>query len=121
MAVLLARSIPQLLSESVEEGIEAITLVNRSGLLLGCAGDHQRASALGAIVSTLWQSHEKCEGAGGLACLLVECEQGRVCMEGVGGFVLACCADSTVPFGLLKAKTAALRDLLQPPLSQFTT
>ncbi|KAL3921232.1 MAG: hypothetical protein SGPRY_004975 [Prymnesium sp.] len=101
MAVLLARSIPQLLSESVEEGIEAITLVNRSGLLLGCAGDHQRASALGAIVSTLWQSHEKCEGAGGLACLLVEY--------------------STVPFGLLKAKTAALRDLLQPPLSQFTT
>ena len=121
MAVLLARAIPEVLEEAILPGFHAITLVNRSGLLLGCAGDASRASAIGAIVSNMWQSHEKCDGAGSLGCLLIECEEGRLAIQAVGSFVLACCADDTVPFGMLMTKSAALHDFLQPPLSQLVT
>ena len=121
MAVILARALPEVLEEAMRPGIHAITLGNRSGLLLGCAGDASRAAAVGAIVSNMWQSHEKCEGAGSLGCLLVECEEGRLAIQAVGSFVLACCADETVPFGMLKAITASLQDFLQPPLSQLVT
>ena len=121
MAVLLARAIPDVLEESMAPGFVAITLVNRSGLLLGCAGDSNRVGAIGAIVSNMWQCHEKCDGAGALGCLLVEYEEGRLAVQAVGSFVLACCADSSVQFGLLKAKAAALHEVLHQPMSQLPT
>ena len=121
MSVLLARAIPEVLEEGMLPGFHAITLVNRSGLLLGCAGDATRVAAIGAIVANIWQCHEKCDGAGALGCLLVECEEGRLAVQAVGSFVLACCADESVPFGLLKGRAAALHDYLQPALSQLAT
>ncbi|KAL1496313.1 hypothetical protein AB1Y20_016271 [Prymnesium parvum] len=121
MAVLLARALPELLAEGLLPGFHTVALSNRSGLLLSCAGDAARAATVGAIVANVWQCHEKCEGAGPLGCVLVECEEGRVAMLPVGSFVLSCCADSSVPFGLLKAKAAALHERLQPPLSQLST
>ena len=52
--------------------------------------------------------------------LLLECERGRLAIKAVGSFILACCSDSTVEFGMLKAKILALHTFLQPPLSQIS-
>ena len=102
-------------------GFHTITLVNRSGLLLGCTGDSTRAAAIGAIIANIWQSHEKCEGAGALSCLLIECEEGRLAIQTVGSFVLGCCSDKSVPYGVLKMKAGALHEFLSPPLSQIAS
>eukprot|EP00322_Chrysochromulina_rotalis_P015687 CAMPEP_0115855218 /NCGR_PEP_ID=MMETSP0287-20121206/14429_1 /TAXON_ID=412157 /ORGANISM="Chrysochromulina rotalis, Strain UIO044" /LENGTH=229 /DNA_ID=CAMNT_0003309365 /DNA_START=32 /DNA_END=719 /DNA_ORIENTATION=- len=102
------------LGEAMTPGVRVITLINRSGMLISCVGEP--AASISAIVSSLWQSHEKCEGQGGLGCLLLECEYGRLAIKAVGSFILACCSDATVPFGLLKAKVAALHDFLLPSL-----
>ena len=91
----------------------------RSNLSKFCAGETSSAASIAAIVSSLWQSHEKCDGHGMLGCLLLECERGRLAIKAVGSFILACCSDSTVPFGLLKAKVLALHNYLLPSLSQI--
>ena len=111
------KALPYVLVEAVTPGVRVVALINRSGLLISSAGDAARASAVGAIVVALWHSHEKCEGSGALECLLLECDQGRLAVMGVGNFILACCSDNSIPFGLLKAKAAALHDFLQPSLS----
>ena len=100
-------ALPKILGEAMLPGVRVVALLNRSGLLLGCAGDAASAASLAAISSALWLGHEKCDGHGNLACLLLECEQGRIAIKTVGSFILACCSDSTVPFGLLKAKIMA--------------
>ena len=109
-------TLPNVLGEAMLPGMRAVALLNRSGLLLGCAGDAAIAPSLAAIVSTLWQSHEKCDVNGTLSCLLLECEHGRLAIKSVGTFILVCCSDSTVPFGLLNAKVMVLHDYLQAPL-----
>jgi len=108
------KSLPLVLGEALTPGMRVVTLINRSGMLIACAGD--AGASISAIVSSLWQSHEKCEGQGGLGCLLLECEQGRLAVKAVGSFILACCSDASVPFGLLKAKVMALHDFLLPSL-----
>ena len=120
LQLLSPKALPAVLGEAISPGVRAVTLINRSGLLIGCAGDTESSSALGAIVSNLWQSHEKCEGLGSLGCLLLECEHGRLAVCAVGTFILACCADESVPFGLLRAKIKALHAFLQPDLSQIS-
>ena len=112
-------ALPQVLGEALVPGMRVVALLNRSGLLLGCAGDASSASSLAAIVSALWLAHEKCDGLGGLGCLLTECERGRIAIVAVGSFILACCSDATVPLGLLKAKSLALKEYLAGPLSQI--
>ena len=59
------------------------------------------------------------DGQGVLGCLLLECEQGRLAVKAVGSFILACCGDTTVPFGLLKAKVIALHEHLLPSLASM--
>ena len=113
------RSLPAVLGEVLTPGIRVVALINRSGMLIGCAGEVTYASPVSAIVSSLWQSHEKSDGQGGLDCFLLECEQGRLAVKAVASFILACCSDSTVPFGLLKAKVVALHDYLLPSLAQI--
>jgi len=113
------KALPQVLDEAISPGVKVVTLMNRSGLQLGSAGDAQSAMVISAIASNLWQCHEKCEGSGSLSCLLVECEEGRLAVAAVSSFVLSCCADSTMPFGLLKAKVEALQSSLQPSLSRL--
>lgn len=119
LQLLSPKGVPEVLGEAISPGMKVVTLINRSGLLIGSAGDSASAASLSAIVSTLWQSHEKCEGQGALACMLLECEHGRLAITAVGSFILVGCSDATVPFGLLKAKVAALRGFLQPSLSQI--
>ena len=119
VSLLSPAALPQVLGEALVPGMRVITLINRSGLLLGCTGDTGSAASVAAIVSSLWQSHEKCDGHGMLGCLLLECEQGRLCVKAVGSFILAACSDSTVPAGLLKAKVLALHNYLSPSLSQI--
>ena len=119
-ATLLApASLPKVLGEALVPGVSVVCLLNRSGLLLGCAGDAEIAPPLSAICSSLWQSHEKCDGHGALNCLLLECGDGRLAIKAVGSFILACSSDLTVPFGLLKAKVLALHNFLLPSLSQI--
>ena len=113
------KSLPALLGETLGPGVRVVALINSSGLLISCAGDASSAPAIGAIVLCLWQLHEKCDGHGDLGCLLLQCEQGRLAVKPVGSFILACCSDTTVPFGLLKAKVASLHDFLLPSLSQM--
>lgn len=99
VALLSPASLPKVLGEALVPGVKTVALLNRSGLLLGCAGDASTASSLAAIVSTLWQGHEKCEGFGNLGCLLLECEHGRLAVKAVGSFIIACCSDETVVCG----------------------
>ena len=118
--VLLApAALPKVLGEAMVPGVKVVALLNRSGLLLGCSGDATSAASIAAIASALWLGHEKSDGHGNLACLLLECERGRLAIKAVGSFILACCSDSTVPFGLLKAKVLALHNHLREPLSQL--
>ncbi len=119
VSLLSPKSLPDVLGEVLGPGMRVVALINRSGLLIGCAGDTANAPSIGAIVSSLWQMHERCDGHGELGCLLWECETGRLAVKSVGSFVLACCSDSTVPFGLLKAKTVKLHEFLAPSLSQI--
>ena len=117
--LLAPKSLPPVLGEALAPGVRVVVLINRSGLLIGCAGDASSAPSISAIVSCLWQTHEKCDGHGALGCLLLECEHGRVAVKPVGSFILACCSEASVPFGLLKAKIVALHDYLLPSLSQI--
>ena len=110
------KNLPLVLGDVVSPGIKVVTLINRSGMLIGCAGDMASAAPVSAIVSNLWQSHEKCEGQGSLNCLLLECEEGRLAIKAVGSFILACCSDTSIEFGLLKAKVTSLHDHLLPSL-----
>ena len=113
-------ALPKVLGEAMLPGVRVVALLNRSGLLLGCAGDATSASPIAAICSALWLGHEKCDGHGNLGCLLLECERGRLAIKAVGSsFIIACCSDSTVPYGLLRAKVMALHQALQGPLSQL--
>lgn len=112
-------ALPEALGEALVPGVRVVTLLNRSGLLLGCAGEAATAPSISAIVSSLWQNFEKCDGHGSLGCLMLECEHGRLAIKAVGSFILAVCSDATVPFGLLKAKVAALHTYLLPSLSQI--
>mmetsp|Transcript_43831 Transcript_43831/g.93292 ORF Transcript_43831/g.93292 Transcript_43831/m.93292 type:complete len:128 (-) Transcript_43831:131-514(-) len=113
------KALPIVLGEALSPGVSTVTLINRSGLLLGCAGDANAACVISAIAASMWTSHEKVDGAGGLGCLLVECEQGRLAIKGVGSFILSCCADASVPFGLLRLKAEGLHTQLQPSLFQI--
>ena len=119
VTLLSPKGLPLALGEVLGPGMRVVSLVNRSGLLIGCAGDAATAPSVGAIASSIWQMHEKCDGQGGLGCVLLECEQGRLSVKAVGSFILVCCSDSTVPFGLLKAKLSALSECLGPSLSQI--
>lgn len=119
VALLSPASLPKVFGEALVPGMRAVVLLNRSGLLLGCAGEASTAPALAAIVSSLWQNFERCDGHGALGCLLLECEQGRLAVKAIGSFILACCSDATVPFGLLKAKATALHAGLLPSLTQI--
>ena len=120
VALLSPAALPKVLGEALMPGVRCVSLLNRSGLLLGSAGDASTAPSISAIVSSVWQNFEKCEGQGALGCLLLECEQGRLAVKAVGSFIIACCSDATVPFGLLKAKVTALSTYLQPHLSQIS-
>ena len=118
--VLLApAALPKVLGEAMVPGVKVVALLNRSGLLLGCSGDATSAASIAAIASALWLGHEKSDGHGNLACLLLECERGRLAIKAVGSFILASLSDMTVPFGLLKAKVFALHNYLLPSLSQI--
>ena len=117
--VLDPKALPVVLGAGLSPGVHVFSLINRSGLLLGFAGDSDISPRISAIAASMWTSHEKADGAGGLDCLLVECEDGRLAIKAVGGFILACCADASVPFKLLRALAEGLREQLQPQLSQI--
>ena len=114
-------ALPEVLSEALSPGIRAVALINRSGMQLGSAGEARSIAAMSAIATSLWQQHERSEGTGTLGCLIIECEEGRLVIKAVGGFILTLCADNAVGFGLLKAKAEALHRFLLPPLSQLCT
>ena len=118
VGMLSPKALGESLGEALGDGVRVVTLINRSGLVIGCAGDAASAPAISAIVSSVWQQHDKCESHGALSCLLLECELGRVAVKGVGPFILAVCSDTTVPAGLLKAKVVALTDHLLPSLER---
>ena len=106
-ALLSPAALAQVLREALLPGVRVVALLNRSGLLLGCAGDATAAAPLAAIGSALWLGHEKCDAHGNLGCLLLECESGRIAVKAVGSFILACSSDSTVPFGAPQEKSAS--------------
>ena len=112
-------ALPKVLGEALLPGVRVVTLLNRNGLLLGVAGDATAAPSISAICSSVWQSHEKCDGHGALTCLLLECEHGRLAIKAVGPYILSCCSDKSVAFGMLKAKLTALHSYLLPSLSQL--
>ena len=105
----------EVLGEAVTPGIQLVTLLTRTGLQIGSAGNVSDAAAIAAITSNIWQTHEKSD-LGSLACMLLENLQGRLAIKDVGNFIIAICADNSVPFGSLKAKVEALHDFLQKSL-----
>ena len=110
--VLDPKALPEVLGEVLTPGMRVVTLINRSGLQLGSTGDAKAAAVISAITSNLWQCHEKCEGAGALECLLIECDEGRLAVKPVGTFILTCCADTRATSSALKV---AVRQGRLPP------
>ena len=84
VALLSPAALPKVLGEALLPGVRVVTLLNRSGLLLGVAGDAEIAPSISAIGSSVWQSHEKCDGHGTLGCLLLDCEHGRLAIKAAG-------------------------------------
>ena len=117
-SLLSPKDLPLALGEALSDGVRMVALINRSGLLVGSAGEQGSAPAMSAIVSSIWHQHEKSDGCGALSCLLLECDSGRVAVKGVGSFILALCGDASVSAGLLKAKIVALHDFLLPSLER---
>ena len=64
VSLLSPASLPRVLGEALMPGVRVVALLNRSGLLLGCAGDAATAPSISAICSSLWLNHEKCDGHG---------------------------------------------------------
>ena len=52
VALLSPAALPKVLGEAMLPGVRVVALLNRSGLLLGCAGDAASASSIAAICST---------------------------------------------------------------------
>jgi len=119
MSLLDPKALPEVLGEAVSPGVRVVTLLNRSGLQLGSAGNNAAAATIAAIASKVWQSHEKVDDAGALGCLLIECSEGRLAIKSIASFLVACCADASVPFGALKSKVEMLHASLQWPLQHI--
>mmetsp|Transcript_5533 Transcript_5533/g.16997 ORF Transcript_5533/g.16997 Transcript_5533/m.16997 type:complete len:104 (-) Transcript_5533:61-372(-) len=98
---------------------DALVFPSRSGLQVGAAGNTATAATIAAIACKVWQSHEKVEDSGPLGCLLIECSEGRLAVKSVASFLVACCADTAVPFGALKKKVENLHASLQWPLQHI--
>ena len=118
ISLLSPAALPKVLGEALLPGVLVVSLLNRNGLLLGCAGDAQAAPAISLpSYPTCGKTLRNADST--LGCLLLECEHGRLAIKAVGSFIIACCSDTTVTFGMLKAKVLALHAFLLPALSQI--
>jgi len=125
-------ALTHMISQANTAGVKGSLLLNSEGSLLAFSGPADRdARVTASIASNVWASYSKLgmryrapsplaplSPEDKLECVILNCKEGRVCVVPVAGLLLCLYCDTTVGFGMLKAKTLALAASLEQPLLQ---
>lgn len=121
--MLKAKVLPKILEQATTHGVQGACLLNGEGSLLAWAGpDKKLDNIVGAISSSVFASYGQSNGLSAessLEMLLVENENGRVVITRVSKLVLVLFSDDSVHFGMLRAKSLALKEKLEPELNKI--
>ncbi|PRP85961.1 hypothetical protein PROFUN_06083 [Planoprotostelium fungivorum] len=117
--MLRAKALPPILQQATSNGVKSSIIVTTTGELLASAGTDTNEKLVGAIAMNVWTTYHKTSED--VNCLLIECEEGRLGIRKVGDFLVCVYGDSTVQFGILKAKVDSLNQYLDEPLQQLSS
>lgn len=135
MTMLKPAALTHILCETNTGGVLGALLLNTEGALLAFSGPADRdARVTAAISSNIWAAYSKRVAAGRphspvapavpeqrLMAVLMDCEEGRVCVLQVAGLLLCVYASAEVGFGMLRLKAKAIADCLEQPLIQVAS
>eukprot|EP01135_Chromosphaera_perkinsii_P005015 Nk52_evm13s310 gene=Nk52_evmTU13s310 len=101
-------------------------ILNFEGSVLAYAGQlDKEGKVAAAIASNVWQMYEEggktALGDDDLEYIIIECENGRICITKVSKLLLCMYSDRSVECGMLKAKAEKLVSYLEPDLETIMT
>ncbi len=115
-----------LLSQATTGGVKAAILMKTDGSPLSVSAAVQPSSTekiVGALVSNIWKSIENSAKSGleaeNLGLIMVECEEGSVCVSRISRFLLVLYSDKSSQMGEIKLKMDALNKQLQPLIKVY--
>ncbi|KAB7506206.1 Ragulator complex protein LAMTOR2 [Armadillidium nasatum] len=120
------KTLSQILGEANTGGIQSTLLLNSTGALLSYSGKGEGdGQVIAAIVSNIWSVYEE-SGQSALLedklnFLLLDCENGRVCVTRVADVLLCLYAEPWVGLGILKTKAEALAQYLDEPIHHIAS
>jgi len=128
MTMVKPAALTQLLSNANTGGVLGSLLLNPEGSLLAFSGPADRdARVTASLASNVWAGYcpaspdrppDRTSEQPSLRAVLLQCEEGRVCVAPCGPLLVCVYSDTSVGFGLLKAKTLALAQALATPLQR---
>lgn len=119
--MLQTRRIPQLLEKGLRDGITGIVLLTVDGSILSSVTTSPATSdvLLGALSSSFWSNTVK-DQQPDLLMYLLRLEKGGLAVASVGkGYLLGVMGDDSCSFGLLKARTEAIKSHLSRVFEQL--